>query len=373
MTFARAIVLSLLFATMLAGQAPAQTTVSAPYPRVETKVDPTSGTVGDKFRLTISATVPNLSALQVLPLFDTQTTWTVTGDPVISESGKAGHQTRTFAYTIVPFETGRQAVPQVAVTYAPAGATSNTVQSKALWVQIDSVLSGDGSASTLRDVKPPLALPVPKAVVWSVSIFAFVLLALLGWWLWRRYSARLRKMLGQALTPPDLALKKIAALESERLIEHKKMKELYTRLTDAVRVYLHEAYGVQALDLTSNELLDAMDRKAEEESPRHLENYRKAMARLVEVLTEADMVKFARFVPEQSQSRRAIQAARDVINFTRYRFEPDEDEQQTRGRKERGAQPRPPKTGPPPPPMPQHVGVYENLASDNAADARAAR
>lgn len=346
MIFLRAIVAVFMPVILLLspGQVAAQSADA--YPRVETRVEPTSGTVGERFNLIISATAPDLADLQTLPLFDTQTTWTAVGDPQISDAPSGNNHTRTLTYTIVPFETGRQAVPKVALTYSPkTGATSSTVLSEALWVDVNSVLSGNGSASALREVSPPAALPVPAAVIWIGSLVLFLVLALVGWWLWKRYSDRLKKMLGGALTPPELALKQMDALESERLIEHKKIKEFYTRLSDSLRAYLQAAYGVQAMDLTSTELLREMDELATREPENRADDYRRAVARLTELLDEADLVKFARFVPEVSRCRKALQSGRDIVALTRYRFEPVEDPAKTRDGSRAPGSPLPP---PPP-------------------------
>lgn len=303
------------------GFATAQVPTSSP--QVQTRVSPTSGTVGDRFHLVITATAPRSGNLEVLPLFDLQTSWTKLDESVQTQQNN-DTQTVIHDYTIVPFETGSYPVPQVAVTLYGSGNTSSTVHSQELPVKINSVLSGDGSASALRDVKPPSPLPVPAIVTWSLGGVILLLLGALGWWIWRRYEQRLRRLLGQHLSPTELALKNINQLEAERLIEQKKTKELYTRLTDTVRSYLHEAFGVAALDLTSNELLNIMDEKSADQQPRDMEDYRRAMARLVELLNEGDMVKFARYIPEQSQCRRALQAGRDIVNFTRFRFLPED-------------------------------------------------
>ncbi len=321
-------------------------------------MEPTSGTVGARFSLIVSATAPDLQNLETLPLFETQTTWTAIGDPQVSDSPRGALHTRTYTYTIVPFETGREAVPAIAVTYSPKdGATSNTVLSEPLWVEVNSVLSGNGSASALREVSPPTALPVPAAVVWTSAIILLLLVGLLGWWLWRRYSARLKRMLGRALSPPELALKQIDDLENERLIEHKKIKEFYTRLSDAMREYVQAAYGVQAMDLTSNELLRELDERAGYQPAENADGYRRAVARLSEMLDEADLVKFARLMPEVSRCRKALQSGRDVVMLTKYRFEPVEDPASNRRNARVGGPPSPPPVpspaaGPTAPPYP---------------------
>jgi len=297
------------------------------YPLVQTSIDPTSGTVGDKMLLQIDVTVPNLAGLSVLPLDIQETTWTISPDPAISEGPAPGNlNQRIYSYTLRPFATGRLTIPQVAVTYAAPGQTSNTVLSKPLWIEIDSVIQGDVSKTNLKEVHPPLPMPLPRSVVWTGLVIFFIILAILAFWLWRRYSARLRRMLGGPLRPDELALKQINQLEDEHLIEQKKLKEFYTRLSDTLRLYLQSAYGVHAADLTSTELLRELDDHAADVTPRHEQDFKMAIARLSELLDESDLVKFARYMPEASQCRRAMQAARDVIGLTSYRFKPVDEE-----------------------------------------------
>ena len=74
-----------------------------------------------------------------------------------------------------------------------------------------------------------------------------------------------------------------------------------------------------------------------------------AMARLSELLNESDLVKFARYMPQASQCRRAMQAARDVVGLTSYRFKPEDEEMTDR---------QPGTTqAPPPPPVPNQGGA----------------
>src|SRR5690606_25545785 len=148
-----------------------------------------------------------------------------------------------------------------------------------------------------------------------------------------RYSARFKKMLGVNLRPDEYAIREIDKLEDERLIEQKKLKELYTRLTDTVRGYISEAYGVHAEDLTSTELLRHLDDIAADISPRHAPAYKQALAKLAELLDEADLVKFARMLPEPPQCRRALQNGKEIVSLTRYRLLP-EDSASAQGKQE---------------------------------------
>lgn len=345
---ASAIKVLLLAALCLGWAALASAQSNTTYPLVLTSVSPTTGTVGDKLKLELTAQVPTDGRVDALMPDEEETTWTIEGKPVVSPAAAVSGNLKAekYTYTIVPFATGRLTVPRVAFTYTAAdGATSNTVLSEALWVDISSVLPATGEAA-LHDVPGPLPVPLPKSFIWYVAAAVAVLLLIIGFFIWRRYAKRLRNMLGGYLRPDELALKEISQLEEERLIEQKKVKEFYTRLADSLRHYVAAAYGIHATDLTSTEMLRELDDLAAAVPYSQSQNYKQAVARLTELLTEADLVKFARLVPEASQCRRAMQAGRDVVQLTRYRFVPEEEAAPQGSRPSNAGNP------PPPPPLP---------------------
>ena len=45
-------------------------------------------------------------------------------------------------------------------------------------------------------------------------------------------------------------------LKGEKLWQAGKVKDYYTELTDIVRIYIEERYGVQAIEMTTEEILD---------------------------------------------------------------------------------------------------------------------
>ena len=62
----------------------------------------------------------------------------------------------------------------------------------------------------------------------------------------------------EPVIPPDeKALKALETLRRKELWQTGKVKEYYTELTDIVRNYLEEAWGINSTDMTSDETLDA--------------------------------------------------------------------------------------------------------------------
>lgn len=93
------------------------------YPLVQTSVEPTSGTIGDRITLMVEAEAPDLSRLSVLIPDTEPTTWTIpTVEPMVTDAtGEDGKPARRFSFTIIPFATGRLTIPRVAVSYAERG------------------------------------------------------------------------------------------------------------------------------------------------------------------------------------------------------------------------------------------------------------
>ena len=157
---------------------------------------------------------------------------------------------------------------------------------------------------------------------WIYVVPALVALAVVGF-LARGIWSRLRNRLKQIVSPPkkldEWALDQIDALEREKLIEAKKINELYTRLSDTVRVYLGRLFEFKALDLTSFELLSHLERETEMSEA--------ARERTREVLDEADLVKFAKYLPEAPFCRHALERGRDIVKLTKHHLQqPEEDE-----------------------------------------------
>ena len=109
------------------------------------------------------------------------------------------------------------------------------------------------------------------------------------------------------LPPPDeRALKKLEDLRRKELWQAGKVKEYYTELTDIVRNYLEEAWGINSTDMTSDETLEAYrDSKAHDEA---------CESKLRQTLHTADMVKFAKGEPLPNEHTQAMNNAVEFVS-----------------------------------------------------------
>lgn len=110
------------------------------------------------------------------------------------------------------------------------------------------------------------------------------------------------------LPPDQIAFNRLNALKEAQLWEKGQEKEYYTRLIDILRDYLQERFGINAMEMTSSQILKALS--ANDET--RMSN--KYMQRVVEI---ADYVKFAKVRPLPDDNVRSFQNAMQFVEETR--------------------------------------------------------
>lgn len=92
-------------------------------------------------------------------------------------------------------------------------------------------------------------------------------------------------------------------------------KEYYTRLTDTLRQYLAERFGFNAMEMTSDEILQNLKANSDEES----------LAELRMLFQTADLVKFAKYSTQMNENDMNLINAMTFINSTKLENMPEEE------------------------------------------------
>lgn len=212
-------------------------------------------------------------------------------------------------YVLQPFLPGTFELSVPEITLGP----SRKIAPEPVTVTVESVLE-DPEAAELEDIAPPLDIPVPWWW-WVLGGVAAALVAVAAVLWWRR-----RKRASQ-WTPPvpphERALAALQDLVEEDLPGQGRFKAFYLRLSDIVRHYLEERFGLRAPEQTTEEFLSAMV-----SAPVIAHGHHKLLRSFLE---QADMVKFAKFVPSVEQAGLAVDAATRFVRQTVPR-EPSADE-----------------------------------------------
>lgn len=97
-------------------------------------------------------------------------------------------------------------------------------------------------------------------------------------------------------------------LKGMQLWQNGREKDYYTGLTDILREYIDRRFGVNAVEMTSSEIIDALKHNSETQLVND---------QLSEILAVADFVKFAGQRPLADDNERSFQRAVNFVNATK--------------------------------------------------------
>ena len=110
------------------------------------------------------------------------------------------------------------------------------------------------------------------------------------------------------LPPHEQAIKELDEIKQQKLWQQGRSKEYYTLITDTLRKYIEERFGINAMEMTSGEILDLIRKNSEAQSV--YENLR-------QILQLADFVKFAKMNPLPDENDLSMMNAYLFVNQTK--------------------------------------------------------
>jgi hypothetical protein len=271
----------------------------------------TTLTIGDVVPLTI--TVQHPAGDRVLPsaLGPTWGPFEVRRQSTMQttqQANGAANSQQVIAVTL--WQTGTYATPPLVLQLVDAQGNQRPITTTTISLTVNSVLRvGDDN---LRDLKPQATLPRPSLWPWIAGalLAALLIAAAIWWWLRRRAVA----LPAPPSVVPDLrsayqiALDELARIEGLHLPALDRYKDHYTLVVDVLRRYLAATYDIPALDQTTDELRRALRTTALPGEQRNT---------LFELLSEADLVKFAQVTPDYAAAQQFPTLARRFVLGTR--------------------------------------------------------
>jgi len=280
--------------------------------RVDIIAEPESLRVGDLLKLNfeimheeeIQLQLPDLR-ISLLPI--------EVGEPMISrDKNDDGILTERLEFEAFLFDTGMVIIPSQKIVYWHESDSSKrkAIYTDSLRIYVKSVLTAD--AQEIRDIKEPVEIPQPFGH-WKLVFGILIAIALIAvaYYLWRK---RINKPITLFKKPivikpaHEIALKALFKLERENLVEKDNISPYYTELSKILREYIENRYFLKALEMTTTEVLDAIEEGLLFDSIGDT---------VKSVLTESDLVKFARFKPEISVGKNLLDDTVALVEKTK--------------------------------------------------------
>lgn len=295
----RGVVLALFLAAPAMAESPVEIRATA---------DPTSAPIGTPVRFEVEVLAPD-----GLEIFVAQPSERI-GDLDILDFGTEpaaigpdGRVSLKRWWKLVAWTTGSHVLETPSVSYRSDSDTIAPADPVRVTVDVPSVLGDAADLPDIKDIKPPLALPVDRRPYYAAAFLAALFVAA---WLVVRYSSRRTRRRPFVPPPPPhvVATAAFAALRARKLPERGAFKEFYSSLSDIVRTYMEGRFGLRAPEMTTEEFLVATAKDFQLAVP-----HRKLLG---DFLAESDLVKFARHRPSLDDSESAFAAARRFVEDT---------------------------------------------------------
>ena len=163
----------------------------------------------------------------------------------------------------------------------------------------------------IKDIqKPPFVLwdyiSDTLLILLGIILLATLLFILYG--IWQKKAHPGEPAPEESLPPHIKALIALEAVKESKLWQNGQEKEYYTRITEILREYLQERFAVNAMEMTTTEIMAVLHKNEETKLVNH---------KLKEILEMADFVKFAKLRPLPEDNEAAMRNALHFVEETK--------------------------------------------------------
>ena len=215
--------------------------------------------------------------------------------------------------TLASFDTGYVEIPSIGINYYKSSKDTSVYTSYTDYMYI---YVEPASIDTTMAYKP-IKMPIKQNITFKETVPYFgggiILAGLILLIIYIIKRSKNKEVVEEEDTKPQIpaiitAREKLAQLSTANLWQSGKYKDYYTDLTDIAREYLEGQFDIDAIEMTSDEIIEEV-RKIQ------LDNI--IFNKLQNTLTTADLVKFAKATPSPAENENAFN---DITSFIEESF-----------------------------------------------------
>ena len=281
--------------------------IFAQQPAIKTSVDKTKILIGEQFHFKVETSMPdNTFRLSWFNIPDTIGNFIVVKKDKIDSVSANGNLNFSQVITLTSFDSGIRVIPPLILNAGPLqGDTSFNLLTDS--IPIDVAFSPMDSTKTFHDIKT--IIDVKKEwPLWLWIVIGVAILLLLFWIIFLfkflKKKTAPTELFNSKLSPYDEAMQSLTGLEKEQLIQKNEVKEFHTRLSEIFKRYISRKTKTYKMHFTSDELLLDLDQ---------YEIRKENLFAFANCLRMGSAVKFAKYIPLQSDSEKCLQQTKEII------------------------------------------------------------
>lgn len=288
--------------------------------KLETKVDKSTILIGDHINLKHKLVFnPTQFRVQLPILTDTFNRFEMVERKQLDTTAQGEQIILTQENIITHFDSGQYIIPAQLFTVTPLdGSPAYEIASDSIPILVHTI-----DADTSQPIKPIYDIIAAEKPWWETPLYIglTVLVMLLIGGLVYYYLRRLRNKKREPnvtkkvyVLPWDNALQMSASLISKKLWLANQEKMHHTQLTDILRTYIEDGFGIDCFEKTSQEIITDVKKYLQKNK------YKKRSEELDKLRTiffTADLVKFAKSKPTELEHEQSNQALQNFVNSTK--------------------------------------------------------
>jgi len=276
---------------------------------IKATIDSTSILIGQQTKIHLEIAANKNQPLQLPMISDTLATGVeVLGISKIDTIDIGNDRVQMkYDYLITSFDSAVYLLPPFQAISGADTAYSAELALKVSTLPVDTVSKQFYDIKAVR-IPPFVLMDYLPAILLALAILA--LIALAGFIIYRLINKKsLVPFKKEEYIPPHIrAIRALDAIKEEKLWQMGKVKEYHSEITDTLRKYIGERFGIGAMEMTSGEILDDIKKYKEADS---------ASDNLKRILILADFVKFAKYKPLPEENELSIKDAYLFVDETK--------------------------------------------------------
>lgn len=212
---------------------------------------------------------------------------------------------------IQSFDSGLYTIPPIQYIVGKDTFKANPLALKVIPVSVDSLQTIHGQADVIYpnsrwyDFLPDF---ITDYWGWILVVIIIILGAIFALLLYKKKLPIALTPAQKEIPPYELAIQLLEKLRDEKLCERGQEKEFYTRLTDILRSYIDSRFGINAMEMTTTQIIESLNSNNETVGTKSY---------VEQVLEIADFVKFAKVRPLPDDNVKSYNWALQFVKETK--------------------------------------------------------
>lgn len=219
-------------------------------------------------------------------------------------------------FRITSFDSGLHYIPPMEFELASANLEAKK-KTRPIGLMVVNPFEEVDPQKGITDIKAPIDAPfrlseLYRFLPWILGGLLISLLIAAGIWFYVKRRNPLKAFIREKPKEPAhvIALRELEHIKHEKLWQKGEVKTFHSNLTDVLRDYIEDRYGIPAPEQITSEILESLKSVDLPDD--------KVLTKIRQVLEQADLVKFAKMEPLPDENDLALINAYFFVNQTKY-------------------------------------------------------